>query len=93
MENDYKNSRHVSRNGLILGLSAGGIGAIILGIVHIIHSISSINEGLKENEFKNAGLYFVTTDSAGKKDTIRLEEYLKQMKEQDSLANKYEIPK
>ena len=78
--NDYRNYRHASRNGLLLGLSAGGVGAVILGIIHIIHSVNSINEGLKENNFKNAGLYFVVTDSVGKKDTISLEEYRKQMK-------------
>ena len=91
--NDYRNYRHASRNGLLLGLSAGGVGAIILGIIHIIHSVNSISEGLKESNFKNASSFIVVTDSTGKKDTIRLEEYLKQMKEMDSLSKKYKIPK
>lgn len=91
--NEYRNYRHASSKGLLLGLSAGGVGAIILGVIHIIHSVNSINEGLKQNNFKNASLYFVVTDSVGKKDTISLEEYQKQMKEMDSLSKKYEIPK
>jgi len=92
-DKDYRHHQRASANGLILGLSAGGVGAIILGIVHIIHSVNSINEGLKQNNFRNAGLYFVVTDSVGKKDTVTLEEYRKQMKEIDSLAKKYQIPK
>ena len=88
-DKDHKHHQRVSAKRLLLGLSAGGVGAVILWIFHLIYTVNSINERLKEDKFKNVSSYIVVTDSIGKKDTIRLEEYLERMKHDDSLSKKY----
>jgi hypothetical protein len=62
---------------------AGGISVTSLVIVlfHLFHFASSINdEGKDEQMIKNAKTTIILTDSAGKKDTMLLEDYMKLQK-------------
>jgi hypothetical protein len=62
------------------GISISGILLLIFHFVHVAHSVSEIGEKDKNEILKNAPVYFIQTDSAGKKDTMMMEDYLKKAK-------------
>ena len=66
--------------------AAGGlsIAGFIAMLVHIIHGFFAFNKPINKEEsaFKNAPVTIITTDSiTGKKDTLDMKTYLKQLEE------------
>jgi hypothetical protein len=89
---DNDKSRNYSRKGLIIGLSAGGVAYVLVQAVHIIHGIQQINESQKEQKFKDAHAYIIITDSTtGRKDTLRLTDYLQKKQQPADTSLKTEI--
>ena len=65
------------------GTSIGGLLLAIFHFWHIAHTANSLTEKNDYDVLKNAPVYFIQTDSVGKKDTTLMKEYL----------NKYKPPK
>jgi len=59
------------------GVSVAGILLLIFHFLHVAHSVSEIG---KKDSFKNATVNIILTDSAGKKDTMLMQDYLKKRK-------------
>ena len=62
------------------GISISGILLLIFHFLHVAHTLSTIGDNDKNEVFKNAPVYFIQTDSAGKKDTIMMKDYLRKVK-------------
>lgn len=62
------------------GLSVSAILVLIFHFFHVLHAVNMIGEQDKKELLKNTPVYFIQTDTAGKKDTIRMEDYLKKAK-------------
>jgi len=59
------------------GVSVAGILLLIFHFLHVVHSVGKIE---KKDSFKNAPVYLIQTDPAGKKDTMMMQDYLKKRK-------------
>ena len=62
------------------GTSGAGILLLIFHFWHVAHTITKIGEPNESDAFKNTPVFFIQTDSAGKKDTVMMEDYLKKQK-------------
>lgn len=76
--NKYR--RRYGNGAVVAGLSAGGLIFVIVKVVHILHGINELDSINKESQFKEVNSYIILTDSAGKKDTIHLHEYIEKNK-------------
>lgn len=76
--NKYR--RRYSSGAVVAGLSIGGLVFVIIKVVHILHGINELNMINKESQFKEVNSLIVLTDSAGKKDTMELNEYIEKNK-------------
>lgn len=76
--NKYR--RRYGNGAVVAGLSVGGLVFVIVKLVHILHGINELNSINKESQFKEVNSYIILTDSAGKKDTIQLNEYIEKNK-------------
>jgi len=76
--NKYR--RRYGNGAVVAGLSAGGLIFVIVKVVHILHGINELDSINKERQFKEVHSYIILTDSAGKKDTIQLNEYIEKNK-------------
>lgn len=62
------------------GAVVAGLVFVIIKVVHILHGINELNTINKENQFKEVNSLIILTDSAGKKDTMELNEYIEKNK-------------
>ncbi len=89
---DKKGARNYYSQGILLGLSAGGLTYVVVNLFHIISGINHLNESLQQDKFKDAHAYIILTDSTtGKKDTLRLTDYLQKEKPPPDTAVKTKI--
>lgn len=72
--NKYR--RRYANGAVVAGLSVGGLVFVIITVVHILHGINELNTINKENQFNKVNSLIILTDSAGKKDTMQLNEYI-----------------
>ena len=63
------------------GLSGAGIVMLIFHLFHLTQAVNDFDQQDREEKMlKNAKVTIILTDSAGKKDTMPMEDYLKQHK-------------
>jgi hypothetical protein len=63
----------------ITGLSVIGGLFVLFKLLHFVHTIYTVTEP-DDNEIKVMPVTIITTDSSGKKDTMKMEDYLRQSK-------------
>jgi hypothetical protein len=80
MERNHKYRRN-GTIGLVAGLSAGGVACVIIQLLHIANGISELNKITKPSASGDIRSYIILTDSAGKKDTLLLTDYLEKNKQ------------
>ena len=62
------------------GVSLSGALLLIFHFLRVAHSVSTIGDKDENEVFKNAPVYFIQTDSTGKKDTMLMKDYLRKVK-------------
>ena len=89
---DKREPRNNYSQGILLGLSAGGLTYVVIQLFHVVSGINHINESLQQDKFKNAHGYIIVTDlTTGKKDTLLLTDYLQKKKHPPDTSTKTEI--
>ena len=63
------------------GTSILGLLALIFHFWHVFHTAETLTEKKEYDVFKNAPVYFIQKDSAGKNDTMLMKDYLKKQGE------------
>ena len=63
------------------GTSILGILGLVFHFWHVFHTAETLTEKHEYDVFKNAPVYFIQKDSAGKNDTMLMKDYLKKQGE------------
>jgi hypothetical protein len=66
-----------NRTKTITGVSVIGVIAIVFKLFHVAHTVDTVTKLDEPKMFRNAPVTIVITDSTGKRDTMRIEDYLK----------------
>lgn len=75
-----------NNNKTIAGVSVIGGLYLLFKLWHVIHAINTVTEP-DNNGIKDMPVTIITTDSSGKKDTMKMEDYLRQNKITDTAGN------
>ena len=65
---------------VVTGISATGALLLVYHIVHLAFAANDLGNSRDTDSFKNANVYFIQTDSIGKRDTMMMKDYLKKNK-------------